>query len=47
MYVYIEEEQKWMLLGTINISVSAGGEKNFSYLCWFCGGLSAVFHCCL
>lgn len=26
MHVYIEEERKWVLLGTINISVSAGGQ---------------------
>lgn len=30
MRVYIEEQRKWMLLGTINITVSAGGAKNFS-----------------
>lgn len=40
MRVYIEEERKWMLLGTININVSAGGAKNSCYLCRFGGCLS-------
>lgn len=48
MRVYIAEERKWMLLGTININVSAGGGKEFQLfapLWWmFVGmGVSLLF----
>lgn len=44
MRVYIEEERKWMLLGTINISGSAGGAKKSSSLVDVCReGVSLLF----